>query len=70
MHLLPIPGNLGDNDNRFFAASNGLIPLLPMSGDQGGDWLEMRSETVKCEVPVRVLAGNTAFVVRPSVYTV
>jgi len=44
--------------------------MLPVTGGEGGGWQEMRSETVECEVPVKVLAGNTAFVVRPSVYAV
>lgn len=73
VHLLPVQGILGDNDNQFFSASTGLSPMLPVSNGAGGgdkEWHEMKSETVECEVPVRVLAGNTAFVVKPSVYTI
>lgn len=33
-------------------------------------WEEMLCEVVECEIPIKVLAGNTAFIVRPSVYTV
>ncbi|WVF72142.1 hypothetical protein IAT40_006954 [Kwoniella sp. CBS 6097] len=32
--------------------------------------VEMKTELVECEVPVKVLAGNTAFVVRPSVWVI
>ncbi len=70
VHLLPVAASLGDSDNHFFSASSGLSPMLPVTGGEGGGWQEMRSETVECEVPVKVLAGNTAFVVRPSVYAV
>ncbi len=69
VHLIPLQGSTEDNDNQFYAASNGLSPLLPTSGRER-IWQEMRNETVECEVPVRVLAGNTAFVVRPSLYVV
>lgn len=33
-------------------------------------WLQMKVETVECEIPIKVLSGNTAFLVRPLVYTV
>ncbi|WRT67131.1 uncharacterized protein IL334_004097 [Kwoniella shivajii] len=33
-------------------------------------WEEMKTELVECQVPVKVLAGNTAFVVRPSVWVI
>lgn len=74
-----------DGDNRYFAASEALTPLMPLevgkdgkgSGpspkrSNGGEvaWEEMRTETMECEVPVKVLAGNTAFLVRPSVHIV
>lgn len=37
---------------------------------QGMVYEEGVVELVECEVPIRVLAGNTAFLVRPSVHTV
>ncbi|KAK4688655.1 RAB6A-GEF complex partner protein 2, partial [Tremellales sp. Uapishka_1] len=40
--------------------------LSPVVGDHEG-YKEAKTEVVDCEVPVKVLAGNTAFVVRPSV---
>ena len=68
-HLLPVPTFLGESDNQVFAASTGLNPLLPPhDGDER--WQETKSETVECEVPIRVLAGNTAFVVHPTVHVV
>jgi hypothetical protein len=73
-----------DGDNRYFAASEALAPLTPTPLEGGKDgkgsgttdgggkvgWEEMRTETMECEVPVKVLAGNTAFLVRPSVHIV
>ncbi|WVQ78266.1 hypothetical protein IAT38_000351 [Cryptococcus sp. DSM 104549] len=88
VHMLPSEIGHGqsqqDGDNRFYAASTTLVPLLSTSrsngmgsGDKGRigvdaekEWFEMRTELVECEVPVKVLAGNTAFVVRPSVWVV
>ena len=71
VHLVPVPASTADDDNRFFSASTSLSPLLTSSlENEEGTRLEMKSETVGCEVPVRVLAGNTAFVVRPSVYQI
>ena len=73
VHLLPSAVSIGNEDDLFFAASTGLCPLLPVQvGDEGADGGrdEMEAETVECEVPINVLAGNTAFVVRPSVYVV
>lgn len=64
IHLLPTDG---DGDNAPYSASSSLVPIVRAGGDE---WLEARTETVECEVPVSVLAGNTAFVVRPSVYAV
>jgi hypothetical protein len=55
-----------DADNAPYTASPGLVPFIATR--EG--WAEARAETVECEVPVQVLAGNTAFVVRPSVFTV
>jgi hypothetical protein len=70
-HLLPLPDSVNDNDNKLYAASTGLSPLLPIKehGKQVA-WEEMKVETVECEVPIKVLAGNTAFVVRPSVHVI
>ncbi|WWD15907.1 hypothetical protein CI109_100331 [Kwoniella shandongensis] len=83
VHLLPSSSlsstTSGDTDNKFYSASETMSPLLPYpspGGGQGekmmrgGGWHEMRTEVVECEVPVKVLAGNTAFVVRPSVYVI
>jgi len=71
VHLLPLPDTINDEDNTFLAASTGLSPLLPVR-EQGRHvaWEEMKVETVECEVPIKVLAGNTAFVVRPSVHVI
>ena len=72
VHLLPDSGphaTRDDKDNSFYAASPGLAPLVPVphSKDQSGQimWEELKTELVECEIPIRVLAGNTAFVVRP-----
>jgi hypothetical protein len=63
LHLVPVEA---DADNAPYTASPGLVPFIATR--EG--WAEARAETVECEVPVQVLAGNTAFVVRPSVFTV
>ncbi|KAK8869820.1 hypothetical protein IAR55_000388 [Kwoniella newhampshirensis] len=85
VHLLPSSSNGShDADNKYYSASTSMSPLLPISGVSQGrtdiagqgqgektrEWYEMRTEVVECEVPVKVLAGNTAFVVRPSVWVV
>nr|XP_018263825.1 uncharacterized protein I303_03698 [Kwoniella dejecticola CBS 10117]OBR85983.1 hypothetical protein I303_03698 [Kwoniella dejecticola CBS 10117] len=78
--------NSNDNDNRFFTASTTLTPLLhisepprlngsanPIEGRHEklrDRWEEMINELVECEIPVKVLAGNTAFIVRPSVWVI
>ena len=71
VHLLPLPDTINDDDNTFYAASTGLSPLVPVKehGQQIA-WEEMKVETIECEVPIKVLAGNTAFVVRPSVHVI
>lgn len=63
LHLIPVDG---DADNTPYTAAPSLVPFIATR--EG--WAEARAETVECEVPVQVLAGNTAFVVRPSVFTV
>lgn len=71
VHLLPLPESSNDPDNTLYAASTGLAPLTPVvEGGQQVAWEEMKVETVECEVPIKVLAGNTAFVVRPSTYVI
>jgi hypothetical protein len=71
IHLLPLPETLNDPDNALYAASTGLSPLVPViEGGKQVAWEEMKIETVECEVPIKVLAGNTAFVVRPSTFIV
>lgn len=62
LHLTPTEG---DSDNAIYSAASSLVPLIK----QPGGWAEAKAATVECEVPVQVLAGNTAFVVRPSVFT-
>lgn len=70
-HLLPLPEGTNDSDNTFYAASTGLSPVRPIiqDGEQIA-WEECKVETVECEVPLRVIPGNTAFIVRPSVHTI
>jgi hypothetical protein len=71
VHLLPLPDGANDTDNSFYAASTGLSPLLPiMQHGKQVAWEECKVETVECEVPLKVLAGNTAFIVRPSIHTI
>lgn len=71
VHLLPLPETSNDPDNTLYAASTGLSPLLPVNeGGKQVAWEEMKVETVECEVPIKVLAGNTAFVVRPTTFIV
>jgi hypothetical protein len=48
-----------------------LAPLVPVLEDgKQVAWEEMKLETVECEVPIKVLAGNTAFVVRPTTHII
>lgn len=71
VHLLPLPESINDPDNVLYAASTGLSPLVPVNeGGKQVAWGEMKVETVECEVPIKVLAGNTAFVVRPTTFIV
>ncbi|KAL7423923.1 Golgi membrane exchange factor (Ric1p-Rgp1p) subunit [Cryptotrichosporon argae] len=62
-HLVPTPS---DADNAAYAAGHSLSVLHARRGALE----EARTEVVECDVPVTVLAGNTAFVVRPAVFTV
>lgn len=71
VHLLPLPVTSSDPDNVLYAASTGLSPLVPViEGGKQVAWEEMKVETVECEVPIKVLAGNTAFIVRPTTFVV
>ncbi|WWC90026.1 uncharacterized protein L201_004956 [Kwoniella dendrophila CBS 6074] len=86
INLLPRTGVSNDNDNRFYTASTTLTPLYHTSdspkmnemhvekgynGERSpSKWQEMNTELVECEIPIKVLAGNTAFVVRPSVWVI
>ncbi|ORY33810.1 Rgp1-domain-containing protein [Naematelia encephala] len=76
IHLVRVPYEEGkdkDKDYQLFQASTTISPLFPHLQDEGNErvtWNEASVEVVECEVPVRVLAGNTAFVVRPSVFVV
>ncbi|WVR05250.1 hypothetical protein IAU60_002262 [Kwoniella sp. DSM 27419] len=65
-----LPVSAADSDHRSYKddTSHPKGRLTPEGG--GRKWQEMKTEVVECEVPVKVLAGNTAFVVRPSVWTV
>jgi hypothetical protein len=63
-HLLPTDG---DSDNAPYTSAPTLVPFMQ---EGNADFVEARTEMVECEVPVSVLAGNTAFVVRPGVYSV
>lgn len=77
--------NIDEGDNIFYSASTGITPMIPrhrqnasstsgsksdVKNEEAVNWYESRTESVECEVPVRVLAGSTAFLVRPLVYTV
>lgn len=63
LHLEPTEG---DTDNTAYSAAPSLVPLLAYPGG----WAQAKAETVECQVPIQVLAGSTAFVVRPSLFTV
>lgn len=63
LSLVPVEG---DCDNGPYTAAPGLAPYFV----RDGDWYESDTQTVQCEVPIQVLAGNTAFVVRPSSFKV
>lgn len=74
-NLLPVGPKEGDN--RIFTASQTLAPVLAnRNGRKSVDGYiqtskeEMGTETVECEIPIRVLPGNTAFKVKPNIYTV
>lgn len=60
VHLAP---NHTDSDNTAYTALDALTPVL----QHHKEWRDMVVETVECDVPVTVLAGNTAFLVRPSI---
>jgi hypothetical protein len=62
----PIVASAQEGDNAFYTASTTLAPGIPAGQDGGSEALH--TETMECEIPVRVLPGNTAFKVRPAVY--
>lgn len=61
VHL--VPGRKPDGDNISYTALDSLAPVL----QHHHEWRDMLPETVECDVPISVLAGNTAFLVRPSI---
>ncbi|OCF35443.1 hypothetical protein I316_02995 [Kwoniella heveanensis BCC8398] len=74
--LVPVTGSAtathnGSNTD-YTDAKQAVARLDVVGGGAGGTtrWVEMKTELVECEVPVKVLAGNTAFVVRPSVWVI
>ena len=81
-YLLAVPSARGDRDNTVYTASTSLAPVMPShrkarEQESGGEriseleeWREMETETIECQVPIRVLAGNTAFLVRPTIQVV
>ncbi|WVO13923.1 hypothetical protein L204_101548 [Cryptococcus depauperatus] len=82
VHLTPT-SDINVGDNTFYSAAPTIKPLIPIfaqpKNSSSNKWEELRSpvewrdlkiEVIECEVPVKVLAGNTAFLVRPSVYAV
>lgn len=56
----------GEGDNRLYAATQGLEPVYKDGGAGGAG----KTEVIDCEIPVKVLAGNTAFLVKPTVHIV
>lgn len=85
VHLMPISTSDEDNDLYAASTSLApLLPVMeqksPAPNDPDRDkpgtervqigWEEMVTEVVECEIPIQVLAGNTAFVVRPTVHAV
>jgi hypothetical protein len=77
-NMVPIGGEV---DNRLYTATQGLEPIYghateAKGGRNGGHGLEGqrghagRTEVVDCEIPIKVLAGNTAFLVKPSVHVI
>ena len=61
----------GKGDEQVFSASTSLSPVVhEHRREKGGGWRELGTEKIECEVPIRVLAGNTAFLVRPTVQAV
>ena len=81
-YLLAVPSARDDGDNTVYTALTSLAPVMPShrkvrEQESGGkmvseieEWREMDTETIECQVPIRVLAGNTAFLVRPTIQVV
>jgi hypothetical protein len=59
-----------EGDNRFYTASPSLAPVVQVGRADEGHSEEMETETVECEIPIKVLPGNVGLKVRPAVYTV
>lgn len=63
-------------DNRFFTSTTSLAPLTTVRGPQQGDervhdWQEAGTETVECEIPIKVLPGDiSAIRAKASVHVV
>ena len=56
----------GEGDNRLYAATQTLEPVYKEAAGAG----LARTEVIDCEIPIKVLAGNTAFLVKPSVHVI
>lgn len=63
-----------EGDNKFYTANPSLAPVILVRNGEGksggGAVEEMETETVECEIPIKVLPGNNTFKIRPAVYTV
>jgi hypothetical protein len=64
--LIPREEDSENKDNKVYSANSSLSPLV-VSHDK---LVELKCETVECEIPIRVLAGNTEFLVKPSIHVV
>lgn len=71
----------GEGDNRLYTATQGLEPIYKERRDgsrgrhashgHGGPGGQVgKTEVIDCEIPIKVLAGNTAFLVKPSVHVI
>ncbi|ORX39858.1 Rgp1-domain-containing protein [Kockovaella imperatae] len=66
VHLVPIAKATGAAaEGQVSTASSSIAPLVPVKRDTDV-WREQETEIIECDIPIRVLAGNTAFLVRPS----
>lgn len=70
--LVGVSASHADNDNKLYAATTSLAPVHRNPEARDGDEALVvgKTEVMDVEIPVKVLAGNTAFLVKPSVYVV